>query len=370
MGLGRVVDRIVKKKWSKSEIQRYIGNYRSAYLSYALDEDVRTLAASGGTTSALLIHGLTNGDFEGAVVCSTVIENGKVRAHFSIATTVEQVLDARGSKYVETTFAQEALPLIRNFQGSVAVVGLPCNIKALDAFCKKDPELNKKIALRIALLCGHSSRPLLIDRIANRLEQEAGGKLHSYRFRVGHWRGRLEADFDNGVTLRKKTASFNNYQNLYFFCSRRCIACYDHYGYFADISVGDVWLFRLKDNPIKHTGTIIRTETGQSLFSLSCVAGHIHGESVDIRDIMDGQSRIGPAHYNVSARSKAGKLLGIKLKDTVNHPVAWHAWLNAFISLANMRLSESEFGRKIIFIIPHPLLKGYLYFKKALESFK
>jgi len=50
--------------------------------------------------------------------------------------------------------------------------------------------------------------------------------------------------------------------------------------------------------------------------------------------------------------------------------VTWHAYLNAFITIANMRLSDKSWGKKLIFIMPRPILKLGLYFKKALESLK
>lgn len=370
MELGKVADRLLKKTWSDTDIQRYVGNYRSAYLTYAKDEYVRSRAASGGTTSALIIHGLENGLFEGAVVCTTVLEGGKVRAHFSIATTAEQVLAARGSKYVETKFLREVLPIIRDFEGRLAIVGLPCDIAALKHRCEKEPELANKVVLTFALVCGHNSRTELIDEVAKRLEHEAGKKLAYYRFRVGHWRGHLEAEFEDGSVLSKPSKFFNDYQNLFFFSERKCMACHDHYGYVADITVGDIWLFSLKDDSIKRTGIITRSSRGQDAFNNAFAAGVVDASELDVQYIMDGQARIGPSHYNVTARYKAGKLLGIKLKDTVKQPVPWYSYLNALMTLTNIRLSEKKWGRKIIFIIPRPILKIYLYLKKGLESFK
>lgn len=368
--LGKIVDRLFKKNWTDEDVQRYVGDYHSAYLTHAENEQLRARAASGGTTTAILIHGLENGLFEGAVVCSTVIEGGKVRARFTIATTVEQILAARGSKYVETNFIHEVLPVIRSFEGRVAVIGLPCDITALKKRCANDSDLANKVVLTFALVCGHNSRYGLIDEITSRLEREAGKKLADYRFSVGHWRGYLEAEFEDGTVLQKPSKYFKDYQNLFFFSERKCMSCYDHYGYSADISVGDVWLFRLKNDPIKHTGVIVRSDQGMDVFESALSAGTVYGEQLDVRSIMDGQARICPAHYNVTARHKAGKLLKIKLKDRVKQPVSWHSYLNALITLANMRLSEKIWGRKLIFSIPRPILKIYLYFKKGLESFK
>jgi len=367
---GKVIDRVFKKTWTDAEVQRYVGDYQNSYLTYALDESIRIKSASGGATSAILIHGLESGLFDGAVVCNTRVKEGKVRAYFTIATTKEMVLAARGSKYVETKFLHEVLPLIRAFSGRVSVAGLPCDLSALKRRCEKEPQLSSKIVLSIALVCGHNSRTTLIDEITSRLEREAKKKLVDYRFRVGHWRGQLEAEFEDGSVLSKPTKFFNDYQNLFFFSERKCMFCHDHYGYNADISVGDVWLFGLKNNPIKHTGVIVRSHRGQKAWESAVTANAVHSSEMDIRSIMDGQSRIGPSHYNDTARHKAGKMLGFKIKDTVAQPVSWHSYLNALITLANLRLSEKPWGQSLIFSTPRPLLKFYLYIKKALESLK
>lgn len=367
---GKLVDRLLKKTWSDSDINRYVGEYVGVYLTHAREIAFREKAASGGATSAILIDCLRRGSIDGAVVCRTVVDDGKVRAHFVLATTEEEILSARGSKYVETRFLKEVLPLIRNFSGRVAVTGLPCDLTALKHRASKEPELQTKIGLTIALVCGHNSRVGLIDEITSRLEKEVGSRLTDYRFRVGHWRGNIEAEFANGRTLCKPTKYFNDYQNLFMFCQRKCLACSDHFGYAGDITVGDVWLFRLRDDPIKHTALIARTQIGQTACQDAIDNGTLESQTMDIRDVMDGQARIGPAHYNVSARQRAGSLFGIRLKDTVRMQVSWHSYLNAILSMAGMRLSESPAGQRLIFATPRPILKSLLYMKKALESLK
>ena len=98
--------------------------------------------------------------------------------------------------------------------------------------------------------------------------------------------------------------------------------------------------------------------------------GEVVLEQLDIRDILDGQSRIAPTHYNVSARSQAGRLINIKIPDTVKERVKWHHYLSALIGLVNMRISQTNFGKRLIFATPVPLLKIYLYIKKGLETLR
>ena len=366
--LGKTAERLLRKNWSDDDVQRYVGDVEAAYLTYATAGEVRTTAASGGTTSAILIHGLAHGLFDGAVVCETIVIDGKVRPRFAIATTTEAVLAARGSTYVETRFVRDVLPLIREFDGTVAVVGLPCDITALRRHAARDPELDVKIALTIALVCGHNSRTELIDHVTDRLEHEVGASLTQYRFSVGHWRGRLEAEFDDGTLVSKPSREFKTYQNLYVCAERKCLSCADHYGYDADISSGDVWLYRLKSDPIKRTGIITRTARGQAVFDSAAGSGEVGSEGIDVRVIMDGQSRIGPSHYNVTARARAGRRLGVTVRDRVNARVSWHEYLNAVFSIGTMKLSETERGRGLIFRTPRPVLRAYLFVKKGLES--
>lgn len=368
--LGTFTDQILKKEWAEADIQKYVGFFLSCHLSYATKKSLREKAASGGITTALLIYGLENNYFDGAVVCKTSIEDGKVRARFNIATSKEELLASQGSKYVETSFLREALPLIKGFDGRLAVVGLPCDISALKHRGEKEPNIKNKVVLSIALVCGHNSRKELIDGITRKLNKENNKQLTDYRFRVGHWRGNLEAEYDNGQIIKKESKFFNDYQNLHFFSEKKCMACSDHYGYNADISVGDVWLFKLKKDPIKHSGVIIRTERGNAVFSNAESANTIFSTELDVRDIMDGQSRIGPSHYNVSARHLAGKLVGIKLKDSVHEPVSWHHYLSALMTMINIKISESRLGSKLIFFVPRSIWKFYLYLKKGLESLK
>ena len=170
--LGKLIDWSLKKEWSNEQVQNYVGSYKASYLAHATDPlIVRRNAASGGVVSALLIHGLHSDIFDGIVTCKTVLINGKVRAKFEIATTIDEVLDAQGSKYVETQFLKEVLPLLHSFKGRLAVVGLPCDISALRHRCEKEPSLEKKVVLTIALFCGHNSRTALVDEITSRLER-------------------------------------------------------------------------------------------------------------------------------------------------------------------------------------------------------
>ncbi len=365
----KIIDTLTKKNWSENDELEMMGATLSTHLAYASDKEVRKEAASGGATSALLIHALESNVIDGAIVCNSFIDNGKVRARFEIARSRADILAARGSKYVETKFLREVLPLLRNNDGKYAVCGLPCDISNLKRWEKKEPELKSKVALRVSFLCGHNSRKELIDGVTRKLQQEQGAekKLTQFKFRTGHWRGDLEARYDDNTTVKKRFSYFSDYRNLSFFCEKKCVACIDHFGFHADISFGDVWLYSLKNNPLKHGCVVIRSNRGQQLFDQAIGSNALKSEQVERRLILDGQSRIAPTHYDITARSKAAKLLGANIPDKLKLKTSAIKVISSFIGLFNMKISEGKFS-SYIFLTPRPLIRGYLYFKKGLET--
>lgn len=368
---GEIIDRLTKKDWTEEEMTSILGaDARAGYLTYASDEAVRAEAASGGTTSALLIHGIESGAFDGAVVCRTVIEDGRVRAEFVLARTAEDILAARGSKYVETKFLRDVLPILRENEGRFAVCGLPCDISNLKRWEQKDPALKEKVALRVAFLCGHNSRTGLIDGVMDKLARETGrDDLTDFQFRTGHWRGQMTAHYADGATASKSFTYFSDYRNLSCFSERKCMACFDHFGYDSDISIGDIWLFSLKDDPVKHSGVMTRTDRAEALIRSAVDDGVVISEEVSLRMMLDGQSRVAPTHYNITARHKAGKMLGIKINDPLQLKTGWVKVFSAYLGLWNMKFSEGK-RANLLFKTPRPIVKAYLVFKKGLETIR
>ncbi|MDP2966379.1 MAG: Coenzyme F420 hydrogenase/dehydrogenase, beta subunit C-terminal domain [Pelolinea sp.] len=359
--------RMLRKQWGAEKVHKYIGNFKKSWFAYSSSEKVREKAASGGVITALLSYLLKEGEIDGALVCRSVIVDGKVRPQFFIAEDENALLIAQGSKYIAVDFNQDALPLIREFKGRLAVVALPCDTTHLRHACENDPQLKEKVSQVITLFCGHNSRPELTDLVTRKLTKR-NATLTGFHYRQGHWRGSLRAEFDNGKQVEKPFSNFSVYQNLYFYCQQKCHHCNDHTGYHGDISVGDIWSLRMKENPIKHNAVITRTPVGAATFQRAVDADVITASPERIDEICEGQARSMPFHYNTSARAKAGKLLGIKIKDTVYERVRWNEFLVAWIVLFNEKLSRSSGGQKLIRRTPRFLLKLYLYLMKGLES--
>lgn len=360
--------KLLQKNWSPDQLVKYAGSYQKAYFAYATDPIIRERAASGGVISALLIDLISRKVIDGALLCRTKVMDGKVQPIFHIARDRESVLQSQGSKYSAVDFNQDALPLMREFNGRLAVAALPCDISNLRRACLNDRILAEKIILVISLFCGHNSLPELTEMVIQKITPQ-GATLNQFRYRQGHWRGQLEAEFDEGQTITKPFALFSNYQNLFFFCQQKCHHCHDHFGYQSDLSVGDIWSSDMKKNPIKHSAVIIRSEPAKRFFEDALQEDVLEGHQVEMEAICQGQARSMPFHYNISARSNAGKRLGINIKDTLKEPVRWNDYLAARMVLWNEKFSRTSQGRKWIERMPQAILRLYLLFLKGLQSF-
>jgi coenzyme F420-reducing hydrogenase beta subunit len=365
VGLAAIAERLTAKTWTDEIVGAYVGPFEHSCLAHATDDAVRAAAASGGAVTAILAALLEAGRIDGALVCVSAIEDGRVRARYRIATTREGLLEARGSTYVLADFVSEALPLIEAFDGRIAVVALPCEITALS----RRRGLVDKVVVRLALFCGHATTSGLVDHLTERFSKQAGGSaLTSFRFRTGHWRGVMRAGFADGTVLERPFSTYGLYQNLYYFAAKKCMFCGDHFGYDADLCAGDIWSAKYRSDPIKRTALIAKTPAGEGAITLAEERGACEVVEVGIGEVLDGQRRVAPFHFNVAARSQAGAALGIRIPDGPGGRVRWHERLAARIALKDYLATTTPEGAAAVLRMDRRLLKLRLLLLKGLES--
>ncbi len=364
----KLADRLTRKKWSAGDINRLAGPVRASFLAYAAEEKIRINAASGGCVTAVLSSLMKAGHIDGAVVCRRFITDRRVRTKFELVTDPEQLYRFQGSNYISTSFVREVPDLLLKARGKIAVVGLPCDIAFLTEFLKRTNLPAAEVVLKLGLFCGRTPTKELVDRFTDKLCRQGGSALNSFNFRRGAWRGSVIAELSNGIKVKKPSIYFQIYPNLYFFTEKKCLFCSDHFCRNCDISFGDIWLGEMKKSPLKYSSVLVKTPAGEKFFRL--VSPDLNIKEVPVEKIMEGQKRAALTHYNVSARSRAAKLFGIRIPDRTRCRISVYDSIIAFIILFNYRISCSEKLSGIILSLPAPLLKLYLYFFKGLESLR
>lgn len=238
--------------------------------------------------------------------------------------------------------------MLRGFNGKLAVVLLPCQMRAFSDILEKEPALKEKIVLKIGLYCSgtHTEGATLLPLKKKKISLDNAVRIY---YRRGHWRGTSSVVYADGS---EKTLSYTKticaYKNAYFFSRESCMVCQDHYCNTADISFGDIWLKEMKKEPIKHTSCVIRSEKAFSMFEDAVNSGVIVAKYIDDTRILRSQKRAIVFKFNLAAAKqetylKQGKqiTLDTSSKCKWNHRLAWKlGWRNMILSQDNLKKLE------------------------------
>ncbi len=347
--------------------EKYIGEHIACRMGYASDESIRRNAASGGMVTALLCHLLETGQIDGAWVTRSEIKDGKLGYKTFIATTPDELRECSSSVYMHMPLLKH-IDMLREFDGRVAVVLVPCQMRALSAMLEKDKELARKVALKVGLYCSgsHHENATLVPLKKKKISLDGAVRLY---YRRGHWRGLSAVVYADGT---EKTLSYPKticaYKNAYFFSRESCMVCQDHYCNSADISFGDIWLKEMKKEPIKHTSCVIRNEKALAMFSSAVDAGAIIARRIDDTRMVRSQKRALVFKHNLAKAkqdmfAKLGKSIQLDTtgKCRWNHRLAWKlAWRNMEYSCDRLEKLEK---------LPTWFVYYYMCFIRVLLSF-
>ena len=158
------------------------------------------------------------------------------------------------------------------------------------------------------------------------------------------------------------------YKNAYFFSRRSCMLCTEHFCESADISFGDIWLRRMKKEPIKHTCCVIRTQRGMGYLDKAESLGRLKLFPIPDEDVVRGQKRA--LVFKFCCASEKSRILakqGKHFDAPGGHPCRWNHRLAARLGWADMEYSEKKAEK--LEKIPTWLIYYYMCFIRLLLSF-
>ncbi len=347
--------------------EKYMGEHIACRMGYAADESIRANAASGGMITALLCHLLETKQIDGAWVTRSEIKDGKLGYRTFIATTCEQLRESSSSVYMHMPLLKH-VDMLREFDGRVAVVLVPCQMRAFSAMLEKDEVLAAKVALKVGLYCSgsHHENATLVALRKKKISLENAVRLY---YRRGHWRGLSTVVYADGS---EKTLSYPKnicaYKNAYFFSRESCMVCQDHYCNAADISFGDIWLKEMKKNPIKHTSCVIRNQKALGMYNSAVEAGAVIARRIDDTRMVRSQKRALVFKHNLAKAkqemfAKQGKSINLDTtgKCRWNHRLAWK------LGWRNMEFSRDKLAKLEKY--PTWVVYYYMCFIRVLLSF-
>lgn len=352
---------------TSERITFYLGSFNSCHAGYSASSGVRANASSGGIVSSILIYLLETQRIDGAVVSRLSTKSSGLQPETIIATTAREIMDYAGSVYVDIPVLK-TLRKLPDFKGKVAFVGLPCHLKAIEVMCRKNKVLQDQIAYKIGLFCGNNVRLTLYKRLFRERNIDES-KVLRVSFKRQHFTGVMHVSMKNSDDIQIPFNHFNVYRMLGFHLKRSCIHCTDHTAERADFSVGDIFTKEYKAKKIKHSAVILRNRSSEVIFKELMIKGLINAHQIEPETVYKAQKRALIFRKNISARSKAGKLLNISIKDDNTMQVRWNDLLAALLFLFNIKIGENNLFDKALFKIPRPFLYIEVLILKALANF-
>ena len=308
------------------------GRYLKCYTGYSRDYDIRYHSASGGMVSQFLIWLLENKHIDGAVVTMFDKDNPLLVKTF-IATTREDVISARSSKYSPVSFNHVVQDVKAAAGSRYVIVGLPCHIQGLRKLMAVDKRLREKVVGLFAIYCSCGRSFYLTEHVF----KERGidkSKLKYFQYRDEGCLGKmvLKLPIGNENTIRvinsnSESALYKedvvykeHYQSYYhplrsFFIPRRCLFCIDHYGELGDVCFGDIHIKPYSDDKIGVNSLIVRKQMWLDLLLECQKSGAIELDEVSFKTVSDSQAMSFKKKGRNGAFINLCKKLGMTMPD-------------------------------------------------------
>lgn len=310
---------------------KMVGRYIQCYTGYSNDKNIRWHSASGGMVTQFLIWLLENKHIDGAVV--TKFDNSQpLMAKTFVATSKEDILDARSSKYGPVSMAGMAKEIKEAPGTRYVVVGLPCHIQGFRKLISIDKKLSEKVIGLFAIFCSSGRSFYLTEHVMNERGIKREG-LKYFAYRDEGCLGSMVAitddeseEKDDGIRVSdrntetylscgKKRIYKDRYQNYYhplrsFFIPRRCLFCIDHYGELGDICFGDIHIIPYTNDKVGVNSVIVRTNFWKLLLEKCKQEGVVTLKAIDFDILSASQMMSFKKKGRNGAFINLGKMLG------------------------------------------------------------
>jgi len=245
----------------------FLGNYASVVAARSSDKSILKGAQDGGIVTQLFAYALEEGIIDGAIVAGPGDEPWKPVP--VVATTVDELLAARGTKYNISPNMQLIKEATRSYGlDKVGIVGTPCQIQALrkgQLYPVGLRDVPDKIALAIGIFCMEN---FPYQSIVQLVEDHANTKLENVtKMDIG--KGKFWVYTGRGATVQLPLKITHKYEQP------GCHVCLDYVSNLADVSTGSVGA------PDGWSTVFVRTKNGEDIWAKAIAAGCFETKPMD-----------------------------------------------------------------------------------------
>lgn len=237
----------------------YLGKYKTAVSARSTSSEVLRCAQDGGIVTSMFIYALEEGIIDGAIVAGPGEEPW--RPEPVVATTPEEILAARGTKYNISPNMAVIKEAVRKYGlDKVGIVGTPCQMQALrkaQLYPIGLRYVTDKIALAMGIFCMENFPYQGMKQI---VEDHCNVDLHSLK-KMDIGKGKFWAYTNRGAVSQIPLKVTHKYEQP------GCHVCLDYVANLADISTGSV------GSPDGWSTVMLRTNNGEDIWNRAVAAG-------------------------------------------------------------------------------------------------
>ena len=223
-----------------------LGLYDECYAGSVSEAEYRANGSSGGLTTWVCVELLQQAEID-AVLHVQPRQDPDNLFEYRVSRSANEVRDGAKSRYYSVNFADGLLDAAREGL-RVAVVGVPCFIKAIQNLCVADERIRQTVRFTVAIFCGHLKGPGFAESLA----WQSGVQpkhISGVDFRTklldrpASTYGFSATDIRNGETcVTPMTQLAGRRWDGGYFKLKACEYCDDVVGETADVALGDAWL--------------------------------------------------------------------------------------------------------------------------------
>ena len=213
-----------------------VGHIDKLWTGHAADPQIRRAGASGGATTAVLIHLLETGRIDAAILAKQGTPTPE-QASWFIARSREEILSCVQSVYVPVSML-DCLPKLEAGK-KYAITLVPEQSAALRALQHSGQQQARQIEYVLGPYTGTALDPRAIRSLLRANKVSADDAITSLKWRAGEWPGYLEILTASGRVIRSKKVYYNFL--IPFYVTQTSLQSMDFANEFTDLSVGDAW---------------------------------------------------------------------------------------------------------------------------------
>jgi len=227
-----------------------IGYYIASYAGYVAEGDFHQSGSSGGLGSWLPHELLSRGLVDAVIHVKQSAGAGSSHEplfQYEVSHSLEEIRAGAKSRYYPIELSA-MLAEVKAYDLRYAFVGLPCMVKSVRLLATQDPEIGRRIAFTIGLVCGHLKTSKFAQYISWQLDVKPA-HLKTIDFRKKNESGpaydysvQVDSLSSEEPTIKRNYSLYGMDWGMGFFKYSACEFCDDVLAETADATVGDAWL--------------------------------------------------------------------------------------------------------------------------------